>query len=86
MADCTGVYVVARNKIPRVCEHNSAAMFSVPGITLRMVTTSVLMTCGRTWIRAGIEVAGLTVLIVTAVLLAIRFGADGMLLALASSQ
>ena len=75
MADCTRVYVVARNKKPRVCTHNSLAMFSVPGMTLRMVTRSVLMACDRPWMRASIEVAGLTVLIVTAVLLTICFGA-----------
>ncbi|TAL89714.1 MAG: lipopolysaccharide biosynthesis protein, partial [Rhodanobacter sp.] len=59
---------------------------AIPGIALRLAAGSILMALGKPWMRAGFEVVGLAVMLVTAILLTARFGATGMPLALACSE
>jgi len=59
---------------------------AVPGLALRMVAGTVLMSLGRPWVRVGFEVAGVAVLIAAAVTLTAMFGGLGMPLALACSE
>lgn len=59
---------------------------ALPGLTLRIAAGSVLMALGKPWMRAGFEAIGLIVLVVAAILLAPRFGAAGMPLALACAE
>jgi O-antigen/teichoic acid export membrane protein len=59
---------------------------AVPGLALRMVAGTIMMTLGKAWARVGFEIAGLVVLFVAAVVLTPRFGPLAMPLALASSE
>ncbi len=59
---------------------------AVPGMSLRMTAASVIMALGKPWIRVGLEVVGLVVLVVAAILLTERVGARGMPLALACAE
>lgn len=59
---------------------------AAPGLALRMIAGTTMMALGRPWIRVGFEVAGIVVLIVTGLILTVRFGALGMPLALACSE
>lgn len=59
---------------------------AVPGLALRMVAGTIMMTLGRPWVRVGFEITGLVVLVVAAAALTARFGALGMPLALACSE
>jgi O-antigen/teichoic acid export membrane protein len=59
---------------------------AVPGLAIRMIVGTVLMSLGKPWVRVGFEIAGLAVLVVAAVALTARFGALGMPLALACSE
>lgn len=59
---------------------------TVPGLALRMVAGTILMTVGRPWVRVGFEIIGLVVLAVAAIVLTQQFGALGMPLALACSE
>jgi len=59
---------------------------AVPGLALRMVAGTIMMTLGKPWVRVGFEITGLVVLVVAAVALTPRFGPLGMPLALACSE
>ena len=59
---------------------------AVPGMALRMAAGSVLMALGKPWMRVGFELAGLVVLVISALLLTAYLGATGMPLALACSE
>lgn len=59
---------------------------AVPGLALRMVTGTILMTLGRPWVRVGFEITGLAVLAGTSVALTAQIGALGMPLSLAISE
>lgn len=59
---------------------------AVPGLALRMITGTILMTLGRPWVRVGFEIMGLAVLAGTSVALTARIGALGMPLSLAISE
>lgn len=59
---------------------------AVPGLALRMVAGTIMMTFGRPWVRVGFEITGLVVLGVAAVALTARVGPLGMPLALACSE
>jgi O-antigen/teichoic acid export membrane protein len=59
---------------------------AVPGLAIRMSAGTIMMALGKPWARVWFEVSGLMVLIVAAVVLAPRFGALGMPLALACSE
>jgi O-antigen/teichoic acid export membrane protein len=59
---------------------------AVPGLALRMVAGTVMMTVGRPWVRVGFEIIGLGVLAIAAVTLTPQFGTSGMPLALACSE
>ncbi|AGG88080.1 lipopolysaccharide biosynthesis protein [Rhodanobacter denitrificans] len=59
---------------------------AIPGITLRLAAGTVLVTLDKPWLRVGYEIAGLTVLVVAASILATTVGTVGMPLALALSE
>jgi len=59
---------------------------AVPGLALRMVAGTIMMTLGKPWLRVGFEITGLVVLVVAAFALTPRFGPLGMPLALACSE
>jgi O-antigen/teichoic acid export membrane protein len=59
---------------------------AVPGMALRMAAGSMLMAMGRPWMRAGFEITGLLVLLVSSMLLAPHLGLPGMVLALVSME
>lgn len=59
---------------------------ALPGMALRMSAGNVLMALGRPWIRASFEIAGVAVLMVTAILFAPWLGLAGMALSLACSE
>lgn len=59
---------------------------AVPGLALRMVAGTIMMTLGKAWLRVEFEIAGLVVLVVAAFVLTPRFGPLGMPLALACSE
>jgi O-antigen/teichoic acid export membrane protein len=59
---------------------------AVPGLALRMIAGTVMMSLGKPWVRVGFEVAGLVVLVIAAIALTARFGEIGMPLALACSE
>lgn len=59
---------------------------AVPGMALRLAAGSVLTALARPWTRVGFEIAGLAVLVISAVILTAKFGVIGMPLALACSE
>lgn len=59
---------------------------ALPGMALRIAAGSALMALGQPWMRAGFEVVGVVVLVVTATLFTTYKGAHGMPLALAFSE
>lgn len=59
---------------------------AVPGMALRLAAGSVLTALARPWMRVGFEVAGLAVLVISAVILTAEFSVIGMPLALACSE
>lgn len=59
---------------------------AVPGMALRIAAGGILMALGKPWMRVAFEIAGLAVLVITAVILTLRFGATGMPLALACAE
>lgn len=59
---------------------------ALPGMAFRIAAGSILVTLGRPWMRAALEVIGLTALIITSMLLAPQIGITGMTLALALSE
>lgn len=59
---------------------------AVPGMALRLAAGSVLTALARPWMRVGFEIAGLAVLVISAVILTAKFNAIGMPLALACSE
>lgn len=59
---------------------------AVPGMALRIAAGSVLMALGKPWMRVCFEIAGLVVLVVSAVILTAHFSSLGMPLALVCSE
>lgn len=59
---------------------------AVPGMALRITVGNVLLAQGESWMRAGIELFGMTVLVVTAAVLTARIGVIGMPIALICSE
>jgi len=60
--------------------------FSVPALSLRLSIVSMLMTMERPWLRVGVEILGMFVLIINAIIFYPIFGVIGMALALALAE
>ncbi|AWV87482.1 lipopolysaccharide biosynthesis protein [Acinetobacter radioresistens] len=58
----------------------------VPALALRISLASILMTMGKPWLRAGIEISGTFTLIIGAIILYPLLGIVGMVLALTVSE
>ncbi|MHB8385761.1 lipopolysaccharide biosynthesis protein [Metallibacterium sp.] len=59
---------------------------AVPGMALRIVAGSALMTLGKPWMRVGFEAVGLTSLLIVSASFVPRLGLAGMPLALACAE
>lgn len=59
---------------------------AVPGMALRISAGSVLMALGRPWMRVGFEIVGIVVLVIASTVLAERYPAAAMPIALACSE
>lgn len=60
--------------------------WGIPGLALRIAAGSILMSVGTPWERAGIEVAGLAILAVTAVIISPILGIEGLSIAVVVSE
>lgn len=59
---------------------------AAPGLALRMAAGSVLMSMNRAWMRAGFELGGVLILVVSSVTFSKYFGGTGMALAVTLSE
>lgn len=59
---------------------------AIPGMTLRLVGSNVLMALGKPWARAAVEGFGMGALTLGAIFLSTRLGGTGIIIALAFSE
>jgi O-antigen/teichoic acid export membrane protein len=59
---------------------------AIPALVLRMAAGNILMTAGKTWVRASFELVGILVLLLCAATLAPRFGVAGMAIAFSCAE
>jgi O-antigen/teichoic acid export membrane protein len=58
----------------------------IPALILRMAAGNILMTSGRTWVRAGVELAGIFILVLGSVFYAKTRDLEGMVVALGFAE
>lgn len=59
---------------------------AIPALALRMAAGNILMSQDRPWVRVGFEIIGLGTLMLCAIVLAPRYGVQGMAFALVTSE